>query len=271
MATKDMERRIVAQLISCLDQLVSDRSPVIVLGATNRPDAIDPGLRRAGRFDREIGMTMPDESARLKILKVLTRNLRLANDVSYDTLARKTPGYVGADITALVNEASVGAVNRIFTALSMPADDEMVLENDLERRIDISRRILGTKTEQKFSPEQLAAFNINMADFEIGLAKVQPSSKREGFITVPSVTWSDVGALQEVRDQLMLSIVHPIRHPELYAKLGMTAPAGILLYGPPGCGKTLVCSRMFYFIDSSPRLLLESQAPVSYPSKDLNY
>ena len=270
-AQREMERRIVAQLLTCMDDLGRDDDdgervpPVIVLGATNRPDSLDAALRRAGRFDREIAMGVPDAAARGRILRVLTRKLRLQGDFDYDALARGTPGFVGADLVALTKEAAMVAVNRIFHGLLdapplSPADevalDELVpvvapseaeafpvhareaaVAADLKRRESVAAHLRDVGT---LSSEELEPLFIQMSDFELALPKVQPSAKREGFATVPDVSWSDIGALESVRAELQMAIVNAIRHPEAYAALGLDSPAGVLMYGPPGCGKTLL-------------------------------
>lgn len=293
-AQREMERRIVAQLLTCMDDLArgaptspedeaesavgakrapgdamkigssgsseakpAERTltdspgPVIVIGATNRPDALDPALRRAGRFDREILMGVPDAPARARILRVLCKKLRLDGDFDFETLGRRTPGFVGADLVALTKEAATIAVNRIFHDLFAQEEDEQTRAlaqvpvwdragqraAELKRREGVAERLKDAGT---LSEEQLAHLSITMDDFVKALANVQPSSKREGFATVPDVTWADIGALENVRRELQMAIVNAIRFPDAYSQLGLAHPAGVLLYGPPGCGKTLL-------------------------------
>lgn len=233
-ASKDMERRIVAQLLTCMDDLNSMLEPaqVLVIGATNRPDSLDPALRRAGRFDREICLGIPDEGARMKILKTLCRKIRLPDDFDFRHLARLTPGYVGADLMALCREAAMNAVNRIL--LEPTTEDQTTPTLALARLLDL------LKSSVSLSEDQLAALCVLMSDFSSSLVRVQPSAKREGFATVPDVTWADVGALQDVREELHMAIMAPIQNPEQFKALGLSAPAGLLLAGPPGCGKTLL-------------------------------
>uniref|UniRef100_A0A673LA21 AAA+ ATPase domain-containing protein n=1 Tax=Sinocyclocheilus rhinocerous TaxID=307959 RepID=A0A673LA21_9TELE len=236
-ASKDMERRIVAQLLTCMDDLnsLSEPAQVLVIGATNRPDSLDPALRRAGRFDREICLGIPDEAARLKILKTLCRKITLPEDFDYRQLARLTPGYVGADLMALCREAAMSAVNRILLqALHDPSQGIRVLSTDLEQLLSLLKR------NEALSEEQLSGLCVLMSDFRTSLARVQPSAKREGFATVPDVTWEDVGALQDIREELNMAIMAPINNPEHFRALGLNTPAGVLLAGPPGCGKTLL-------------------------------
>eukprot|EP01138_Halocafeteria_seosinensis_P007654 gb/GECG01007822.1/.p1 GENE.gb/GECG01007822.1/~~gb/GECG01007822.1/.p1 ORF type:complete len:795 (+),score=118.92 gb/GECG01007822.1/:1-2385(+) len=246
-STRGMERRMVAQLLTCMDNLVStaeEAKSVIVIGATNSPDALDAGLRRAGRFDREIALSIPNETAREQILEVLTKNMKLDGALNLASLARLTPGYVGADLAALTKEAAIIAVNRVF--------DEMIHTNQKaggsEASVDRSEdRITSFQSVSRFlkdrellSAEELEHLRVKHDDFVEALKKVQPSCTREGFATVPDVTWKDVGALLQVREEMEMSIVQPIKHPERYTELGISAPAGLLLYGPPGCGKTLL-------------------------------
>ncbi|KAB5518451.1 hypothetical protein PHYPO_G00166050 [Pangasianodon hypophthalmus] len=269
-ASKDMERRIVAQLLTCMDDLNSLSIPaqVLVIGATNRPDSLDPALRRAGRFDREICLGIPDEGARLKILNTLCRKLKLPADFDFAQLARLTPGYVGADLMALCREAAMTAVNRVLLQqletgtmcqnitdvqndlsakpqdMSMSSDvaeesgqasdDLSAQQGELEQLLSLLRN------SKSLSEEQLADLCIVMDDFRASLARVQPSAKREGFATVPDVTWDDIGALQDIREELTMAILAPVRSPEEFKALGLSAPAGVLLAGPPGCGKTLL-------------------------------
>uniref|UniRef100_A0AAY5EPI1 AAA+ ATPase domain-containing protein n=1 Tax=Electrophorus electricus TaxID=8005 RepID=A0AAY5EPI1_ELEEL len=236
-ASKDMERRIVAQLLTCMDDLNSLSVPaqVLVIGATNRPDSLDPALRRAGRFDREICLGIPDEDTRLTILKTLCRKLKLPADFDFRRLARLTPGYVGADLMALCREAAMSAVNRVLrlAAGACPSTRPPVPETE-------QGLLALLKNSESLSEEQLASLCIIMDDFRASLTSVQPSAKREGFATVPDVTWDDVGALQDIREELTMAILAPVRNPEQFRALGLSAPAGVLLAGPPGCGKTLL-------------------------------
>lgn len=296
-ASKDMERRIVAQLLTCMDDLnsLAIAAQVLVIGATNRPDSLDPALRRAGRFDREICLGIPDEAARLRILKTLCRKLKLPEDFDYQQLARLTPGYVGADLMALCREAAMSAVNRVLLELqaraftqveeensvnpahvptSLPpdaqqqsGDQEPEAQDDptsstaegldqtsqcqpmetqhpvataIHEQGELQQLLWLLKRSESLSEEQLEHLCILMSDFQASLASVQPSAKREGFATVPDVTWDDVGALQDIREELTMAILAPVRNPEQFKALGLSAPAGLLLAGPPGCGKTLL-------------------------------
>ncbi|RHY06893.1 hypothetical protein DYB36_010730 [Aphanomyces astaci] len=242
-SSRGMEKRIVAQLLTSTDTLNLENTggkPVLIIGATNRPNDLDPALRRAGRFDREICLGIPDEPSRERILRVLASKMRLSGDMDFKDLARRTPGFVGADLVSLTKEAAVLAVNRIFSTLLTttpvsphgPAED---VDDDARRTVNDEIRSVAP-----FTAEQLEPLRVDMMDFLNALPKVQPSSKREGFATIPDVSWSDVGALVQVRAELVLSILHPLQHPERFAALGLKMPAGVLLYGPPGCGKTLL-------------------------------
>ncbi|RKP10066.1 ribosome biogenesis ATPase RIX7 [Thamnocephalis sphaerospora] len=252
-AQREMERRIVAQLLTCMDDLSLEKTnnkAVMVIGATNRPDSLDPALRRAGRFDREISMNIPDEEAREQILRVLTAKLRLGGDFDYKDMARRTPGYVGADLNALTAAAGMYAVKRIFRDLSHRRDsksdaelEEAEAEAESKESVERQLQTISAFLQQHPAPlteGELAPLSITSEDFVHALAKVQPSSKREGFATVPDVSWSDIGALSYVRDELRMTVVEPIRHPEFFRKVGISRPAGVLLWGPPGCGKTLL-------------------------------
>ncbi|XP_023819458.1 nuclear valosin-containing protein-like isoform X1 [Oryzias latipes] len=248
-ASKDMERRMVAQLLTCMDDLNSlpVTVQVMIIGATNRPDSLDPALRRAGRFDREISLGIPDEAARLRILETLCRKLTLPADFDFLKLARLTPGYVGADLMALCREAAMNAVNRILMAVGTPAEDQGSSEKKLERSCpavakskQLQHLLSLLKTTEMLPQEDLAVLSIFMLDFQAALSSVQPSAKREGFATVPDVSWEHVGALQDVREELTMAILAPVRSPELFRALGLGAPSGVLLAGPPGCGKTLL-------------------------------
>ncbi|NWS14561.1 NVL protein, partial [Pachyramphus minor] len=250
-ASKDMERRIVAQFLTCMDDLnnVAATTQVLVIGATNRPDSLDPALRRAGRFDREICLGIPDEGAREKILQTLCRKLKLPESFEFRHLARLTPGYVGADLMALCREAAMCTVNRVLIkseeqrrkhaqAGGNTAEESMGIGTDI---LDELQRLLDLLKKQDPLPEeQLQKLCIEMNDFIVALSSVQPSAKREGFVTIPDVTWADIGALEDIREELTMAILAPVRNPEQFKALGLTTPAGVLLAGPPGCGKTLL-------------------------------
>uniref|UniRef100_A0A8C6KWC1 Nuclear VCP like n=1 Tax=Nothobranchius furzeri TaxID=105023 RepID=A0A8C6KWC1_NOTFU len=258
-ASKDMERRMVAQLLTCMDDLnsLTMTTQILVIGATNRPDSLDPALRRAGRFDREICLGIPDEAARLRILRTLCRKLVLPEDFDYQQLARLTPGYVGADLMALCREAAMAAVNRVLLKAREPLQEQaqnctpaavtdpapspgpdLLTSHHLQGELWILVNLL--KTTETLSEPELVSLSILMSDFQEALTHVQPSAKREGFATIPDVTWENVGALQEIREELTMAILGPVRSPQHFKALGLTAPSGVLLAGPPGCGKTLL-------------------------------
>ncbi|EMD33537.1 hypothetical protein CERSUDRAFT_160523 [Gelatoporia subvermispora B] len=287
-AQREMERRIVAQFLTCMDELSwdkTDNKPIIVIGATNRPDSLDAALRRAGRFDHEIGMGVPDDAARAQILRVLSSKLRLEGNFDFLALAKATPGYVGADLAALTGAAGIIAVKRIFQRISdgslvlpdaisdaipptlAPADGDVTMIVDPPPAVDtaalavvpLSARAAPFSSivvpahipassivhflrahPDPLTEAQLAPLCITAADFTAALSQVQPSSKREGFATVPDVTWADIGALHGTREELHMAIVQPIRRPELFSAVGIQASCGVLLWGPPGCGKTLL-------------------------------
>ncbi|QLG75063.1 hypothetical protein HG535_0H03900 [Zygotorulaspora mrakii] len=258
-AQREMERRIVAQLLTSMDELSMEKTngkPVIVIGATNRPDSLDAALRRAGRFDREICLNVPNEISRENILKKMSQKLRLDGSFDFVRLAKLTPGFVGADLKALITASGTCAIKRIFqeyATLLPPQDNKMDVDRDAEAAHALKNTAdmidpLPLSTIQKFiqnfpeplSEEQLQNLTITYDDFLKALPTIQPTAKREGFATVPDVTWTDVGALSKVRIELNMAIVQPIKRPELYEKVGISAPAGVLLWGPPGCGKTLL-------------------------------
>ncbi|XP_074629859.1 nuclear valosin-containing protein-like isoform X1 [Acropora palmata] len=249
-ASKDMERRIVSQLLTSMDDLNSDpEARVVVIGATNRPDSLDPALRRAGRFDREISMGIPDEKARERILRVQCEKLRLDEDFSFESLARLTPGFVGADLMSLTREAALIAVNRIFQELQRNSQNNCArVENTVQMEEGCnssgdtkeSSVINWLKEQSPLTQDELNTMHIKMDDFRAALVTVQPSAKREGFATIPDVTWDDVGALKDVREELTMAILAPVKYPEEFQTFGLTHPPGILLAGPPGCGKTLL-------------------------------
>ncbi|KAL4809750.1 P-loop containing nucleoside triphosphate hydrolase protein [Aspergillus unguis] len=243
-AQREMEKRIVAQLLTCMDDLALEKTggkPVIVLAATNRPDSLDAALRRGGRFDKEINMTVPSEPVREQILRALTRKMRLVDDLDFKTLAKRTPGFVGADLNDLVATAGSTAIKRYLELLKSNTGEEMDIEgtDELSPRVKELRRLITHAKETPIGSEAEVVL-VSNDDFFVALPKIQPSSKREGFATIPDTTWADIGALSGIRDELATAIVDPITNPDLYASVGITAPTGVLLWGPPGCGKTLL-------------------------------
>ena len=349
-AQREMERRIVAQLLTCMDDLASQaqlaregarraaageggahdesgggddsasgaaaaadgnsrprpplpssspstlaavsdalRRHVVIIGATNRPDALDPALRRAGRFDREISLPVPTEAGRASILRVLTRKLRLSGACDVSELAARTPGYVGADLEALAKEAAASAVTKIFARLdgtgsggggggggegengggngaaaaaaavaAAPSPMEGVVAEEEHQEVEAAAAAAAAAAARPppapaatappssrlgagpLTPLELASLAIEPSDFEAALSRVQPAVRREGFSSPPAVSWADVGALSDLRSELEYAITRPIADPGAYAALGLSAPTGVLLYGPPGCGKTLL-------------------------------
>lgn len=260
-AQREMEKRIVAQMLTCMDDMAlekTDGKPVIIIAATNRPDSIDPALRRAGRFNKEINLGVPNEAAREKILRALTQKLLLPETMDFRQLAKMTPGFVGADLNDVVSVAGTEAMKRMMTALkeraahelledaSPPAGtaDAMDVDNilptlppsELSGPLKLLRSLVKHAGES--APE--GDFAITFHDFLAAVPKVQPSARREGFATIPDTTWAHIGALKDVREQLAMAIVEPIKRPEAFARVGITAPTGVLLWGPPGCGKTLL-------------------------------
>ncbi|KJH52011.1 ATPase, AAA family [Dictyocaulus viviparus] len=265
-ATREMERRIVSQLSKCLDELHSkknqtaakicfsnngeavlndendthENSYVLVIGTTSRPDSVDGSLRRAGRFDCEIPIGIPDERARKEILQTICK-LTLDDSVDMKMIARLTPGYVGADLKALVRETAKCAVERIYDTVVKHTTSKQLMTND-EVKAALEKAILWLQADDDpRAIEDLGEFLISSSDFERALQNIQPSAKREGFATVPNVSWQDVGALYDIRQELEWNILFPVKRPEDFALLGVSAkPQGILLCGPPGCGKTLL-------------------------------
>jgi transitional endoplasmic reticulum ATPase len=211
--TGEAEKRLVAQLLTLMDGL-EPRQNLVVIAATNRPEAIDEALRRPGRFDREIVVGVPDETGRREILGIHTRGMPLADGVDLDGLARRTYGFVGADLAALTREAALEAVRRIMPELNL-AD--------------------GT-----IPTEVLDRLSVLTSDFDNALKRVQPSAMREVMVQVPNVSWDDVGGLDAAAEKLKEGIELPLKHAEAFKRLGIRPAKGFLLYGPPGTGKTLL-------------------------------
>ena len=242
-----MEKRIVAQLLVSIDELERDKEkPVIVLAATNRPDSLDPALRRGGRFDTEINIGVPNEQVRAAIMRAQTRGLSLAADVDFASLAKRTAGFVGADLKDLAGKAGSWQMAQYRQALERQALDlEQTMDLDGEKpmmpHVDSIMRLISTARRNDIpEPPGFEETAITMAAFDAVLPLIVPSSKREGFATIPDVSWEDIGALASVREELQTAIVDPIQNPERYAAVGISAPTGVLLWGPPGCGKTLL-------------------------------
>lgn len=212
-ANGEVERRIVSQLLTLMDGMKS-RASVIVIGATNRPNTIDPALRRFGRFDREIDIGIPDMTGRLEMLRIHTKNMKLDADVELEGLAQETHGYVGADMAALCTEAALNCIR-----------DKMEL-------IDID--------EDTIPAEVLDAMSVTMDHFRAALESSNPSALRETVVEVPTVTWEDIGGLEKVKRELRELVQYPIEHRDKYKKFGLNPSTGVLFYGPPGCGKTLL-------------------------------
>jgi len=209
---KQVERRVVAQLLALMDGLKS-RGEVIVIAATNKPNLIDEALRRGGRFDREIEIGVPDRTGRLEILQIHTRGMPLAEAVSLESFADITHGFVGADMEALCKEAAMHALRKILP------------------EIDI---------EEEIPPEVIDRLKVTNEDFYEALKNVEPSAMREVFIEVPQVRWGDVGGLDNARQELMEAVEWPLKYPEMFEAINTKPPKGMLLYGPPGTGKTLL-------------------------------
>lgn len=213
--TGEVERRVVSQMLTLMDGLKS-RGKIIVIAATNRVNAIDPALRRGGRFDREIEIGVPDKAGRKEIFQVHTRGMPLAKDVNIDRLSEITYGYVGADISTLCKEAAMHVLRKVLAEVGEIKDD------------------------QPLSDELLKKLIVSQDDFEYAMKTVEPSAMREVMIEKPNVKWADIGGLKEVKEQLSEAIEWPLKNPESFKRLGIRPPKGILLYGPPGCGKTLM-------------------------------
>jgi transitional endoplasmic reticulum ATPase len=209
----DVERRVVAQLLSLMDGL-EERGDVIVIGATNRVDAIDPALRRGGRFDREIEIGVPDKNGRKEILQVHTRGMPLVEGIDLDQYAENTHGFVGADLEQLTKESAMNALRRIRPEIDLEADS--------------------------IDADVLEAMEVTEKDFKEALKGIEPSALREVFVEVPDTTWDSVGGLEDTKERLRETIQWPLEYPEVFKQMDMQAAKGVLMYGPPGTGKTLL-------------------------------
>ncbi|OII75677.1 transitional endoplasmic reticulum ATPase protein [Cryptosporidium andersoni] len=241
----EVERRVVSQLLTLMDGL-KGRGQVVVIAATNRPNSIDAALRRFGRFDREIDIGVPDDNGRLEIIRIHTRNMKLAKDVKLDDIAANTHGFVGADLAQLCTEAALCCIREKMDIIDMEDDN-------------IDATILDSMA-------------VSQDHFNTALGVCNPSSLRETVVEVPNVKWDDIGGLEDVKRNLQEMILYPIEHPEKFEKFGMSPSRGVLFYGPPGCGKTLLakavaseCSANFISVKGPELLTLwfgESEANV---------
>ena len=222
--TGEVEKRVVSQLLALMDGIQS-RGKVVVIGATNRPNSLDPAMRRPGRFDREIEIGVPDRDGRLEILQIHTRGMPLAEDVDLKRLADVTHGFVGADLESLAKEAAIRALRRILPEINLEAENIPV---------DILNKII-----------------VKMADFQDALKEVDPSAMREVLVEIPDVTWEQIGGLENVKEELREAVEWPLKYPELFAQLNANPPKGLLLYGPPGTGKTLLAKAVAHESESN--------------------
>jgi len=222
-ANKEMERRIVAQIMTCIDDINEKQfeinAPVFIIGATSKPEFIDSSMRRSGRFDVEIHIGFPSGEMREEMLKCITKKNKISPKINFIEIAKKTPGYLAADLQALCRAAGHNAINRLIKN-----EKNIIEENNLENT----------------NNENIKNLYIEQEDFDLALTQIQPTSKREGFSTIPNVSWENVGGLKDLREELYYDIVLPIINPQKLKLVGISKAAGVLLYGPPGCGKTLL-------------------------------
>merc|ERR1712142_299217 len=193
---------------------IGQRAHVVVMAATNRPNSIDPALRRFGRFDREVDIGIPDETGRMEILRIHTKNMKLADDVDLEVVSKETHGHVGSDIAALCSEAALQQIRKKMDVIDMEEDE--------------------------IDAEILDSLAVTMDDFKWALKNSNPSALRETVVEVPNVSWDDIGGLMDTKRELQELVQYPVEHPEKFLKFGMTPSKGVLFYGPPGCGKTLL-------------------------------
>ncbi|ORY21747.1 P-loop containing nucleoside triphosphate hydrolase protein [Naematelia encephala] len=209
----EVERRVVSQLLTLMDGLKA-RSNVVVMAATNRPNSIDPALRRFGRFDREVDIGIPDPTGRLEILRIHTKNMKLADDVDLEQIAADTHGYVGADMASLCSEAAMQQIREKMDLIDLDEDT--------------------------IDAEVLDSLGVTMENFRFALGHNNPSALRETVVEIPTTTWNDIGGLDNVKRELQETVQYPVEHPEKFLKYGMSPSKGVLFYGPPGTGKTLL-------------------------------
>jgi ribosome biogenesis ATPase len=262
-ASKDMERRIVAQIMSCIDEIdykdMKLEAPVFIIGATSKPEFIDSSVRRSGRFDKEIHIGFPNQESREKMLLSMAKDKRISENVDFSHLSKITPGYLAADLQSLIREAGKIAIRRIVKNIdsqevydklfnSLKSNDQENLndntldnanENSKLEKVENDSNLTHNINECK-KEHELNNFYIEINDFIDACNSIQPSSKREGFTTIPNVTWGDIGGLDKLREELYFDIVMPILEPSKLKKVGIDRAVGVLLYGPPGCGKTLL-------------------------------
>ncbi|MDE1766804.1 MAG: CDC48 family AAA ATPase, partial [Thaumarchaeota archaeon] len=222
--TGEVEKRIVSQLLTLMDGMKS-RGKVVVIAATNRPDSIDPALRRPGRFDREIEIGIPDEAGRKDILDIHTRGMPIDEKVKLDQIARVTHGFVGADLEILAKEAAMRSLRRVLPDIDLK--------------------------EEKIPAEVLQKLVITENDFRDALKEVRPSALREVLVQVPNITWEDVGGLESLKDELHEAVEWPLKHKEAFEHADVKPPKGMLLYGPPGTGKTLIAKAVAHTTESN--------------------
>ena len=209
----EVERRVVSQLLTLMDGMKA-RSNVVVMAATNRPNSIDPALRRFGRFDREVDISIPDPTGRLEILRIHTKNMKLADDVDLEQIASETHGYVGSDIASLCSEAAMQQIREKMDLIDLDEDT--------------------------IDAEVLDSLGVTMENFRFALGASNPSALRETVVEVPNVKWEDIGGLEKIKDELRETVQYPVEHPEKFVKFGLQPSKGVLFYGPPGTGKTLL-------------------------------
>ena len=209
----EVERRVVSQLLTLMDGLKS-RSNVVVMAATNRPNSIDPALRRFGRFDREVDIGIPDPTGRLEILRIHTKNMKLSDDVDLEQIAADTHGYVGADVASLCSEAAMQQIREKMDLIDLDEDT--------------------------IDAEVLDSLGVTMENFRFALGQNNPSALRETVVEIPTTKWDDIGGLEKVKRELQETVQYPVEHPEKFLKYGMSPSKGVLFYGPPGTGKTML-------------------------------